>query len=194
MPTLLNNSNKGLSLVELQIAGAILAMVTLLIGSFYFTYTRFFNEEKTQITIASDNKIALDEIVTQTKESTNFVLGCSTCGGDTNSTSTILILEIWPLNNNKLPQDPGTTNFDYIVYKQNGNNFIKNIFPSAISTRPSQTEKILASDIKSVLYEYNLPADIANSTEVTITLESEKKSLIKTHTFSQSAKALLRNK
>lgn len=187
-------NQKGLSLVELQIAGAILAGATLLIGSIYFTYTRLFYEEKTQIEIASDNKIALSEITNQAKEATSLVMGCTLCGGDTNSSSTVLILQIWPLDASGLPQDPGTTNFDYIVYKLNGTNLIKNIFPSPISSRPNLTDKIIASNIKSLLFTYNLPADIASSKEVTVTLESEAKTLAKTHTYSQSAKALLRNK
>lgn len=185
---------KGLSLVELQIAGAILAGATLLIGAFYFTYTRFFYEEKTQITIASDNKNALDEVTTQIKESTKVATACTVCGADTTSSSTILILQIWPLDAGSVPKDPGTTNFDYIVYKLSGTDLVKNTFPSAVSTRPALANKILSSNIKSLLFEYDMPLDLANSSEVTITLTSEAKTLRKVHTYSQSAKALLRNK
>lgn len=187
------NRIKGLSLVELQIAGAILAGITLLLGSVYYMQTRMFGEEKANIQLASENQIAVEEITNQILESTGVVTNCTACVADTNSSSTVLILEFWPLDANGNPTDPLGTNYDYIVYKKTGTNLIKNVFASQASTRKAFTNKILSSLVKTVLFEYD-NADPAQATEVTLTLENETKSFIKTHTYSQNTKAKLRNK
>jgi len=188
----------ALSLVELQIAMVIFAGITLLIGSIYYAQTRLFGEEKKTIELSSENRIALDEVTNQTREAVSVVLGCTICGSVTDSSSTVLILSLWPLDSSGEIFEPTSGEYDYIVYKlddpPNSENLEKFIIPNGTTSQRINTSKILASSTKSILFQYNDPVNIDQSTEVTVTLTSEAKSYIKTHTFSQSSKAVLRNK
>lgn len=192
-PPMWNRFNFGLSLVELQVAMVIFGGIALLIGSVYFMQTKLFNEERINIQVASENKNAIDELANQVRASTSVITGCTTCGGDTDSSSTILILQLWPLDANSNPVDPMGTNYDFVVYKKNGTNLVKNIFPHATSTRLTLSAKIISSYVKTLAFAYN-NASPQQATEVTVTLTNEAKSFVKTHTYSQSAKAVLRNK
>lgn len=192
-PPMWNKFNFGLSLVELQVAMVIFGGIALLIGSVYFMQTKLFNEERINIQVASENKNAIDEMTNQVRASTSVITGCTTCGGDTDSSSTLLILQLWPLDASSNPTDPVGTNFDFVVYKKSGTTLVKSIFPHATSTRQSLSAKILSSYVKTLTFTYN-NANPQQATEVTVSLTNEAKSFVKTHTYSQSAKAVLRNK
>ena len=188
----------ALTLVELQIAVAISAGITLLIGSIYFAYTRLFANDKVSIHVASENRIAIDEITNQIRESPGVSTNCTICGGQTTSSQTVLILKIWPIDANGETFEPTSSEYDYIVYKldstPNDKNLIKQIFPNGVNSNRVQSTKILATDTKTLLFEYDSPLNLSNSANVTVTLTSEAKSFTKTYTVSQSSKSVLRNK
>jgi len=184
----------GLTLVELQIAIAIMAGLSFLFASIYYGQTRLFGEEKTTIKVASENRIALDEITNQIRESPGIILGCTICGTSTNSTSAILIISLWPIDSSGDLTEPTSGEFDYMVYRINGQNLLKEIFPNGTTSYRINTSKILASNVKTILFEYDTPLDIADASAVTVTLTTEAKSFTKTHTLSQESKAILRNK
>ena len=187
----------GLTLIELQIVIAIFGGISLITGAVYFTYTRLINEEKTTIEVASQNRNAIDEMTNQIREAQSVAMGCTICGGVSNSSSTVLILTLWPIDTSGDLFQPTSGEYDYMVYKldsaPNDKNLIKEIIPNGTTSSRINTSKILSSDVKTILFEYD-NASPALASEVTITLTNEKTSFVKTHTYSQQSKASLRNK
>ena len=189
--------NNGLSLIELQIVIAIFGGISLLTGAVYFAYTRLINEEKITIEVASQNRNAIDEMTNQVREAQSVAMGCTICGGVSNSSPAVLILTLWPIDTNGNLFQPAAGEYDYMVYKldsaPNQANLIKQIIPNGTTSSRINTSKITSSDVKTILFEYN-NASPALASEVTITLTNEKTSFVKTHTYSQQSKASLRNK
>ena len=187
----------GLSLLELQIVIAIFGGISLLTGAVYFAYTRLINEEKITIEVASQNRNAIDEMTNQIREAQSVAMGCTICGTVSDSSSTVLILALWPIDTSGKLFQPAAGEYDYMVYKldstPNDTNLIKQIIPNGTTSNRINTSKILSSDVKTILFEYN-DASPALASEVTITLTNEKTSFVKTHTYSQQSKASLRNK
>lgn len=181
----------GLTLVETLIAFGLSAVILIILAAFYLTQFKFFSGQNTSIDISSQNKIAIDEITNEIRESQSVAASC--CSSDTTS-STVLVLQIWPLNSNGDTQDPGTTNYDYIVYQRDSSNntITKKITPSGISSRQAGT-KIIASNVSDLQFTYDtVPSSSAE--EVTVTITTTAVSMGKTHTNTQTTSAILRNK
>jgi len=187
----------GLSLLELQIVIAIFGGISLLTGAVYFAYTRLINEEKTTIEVASQNRNAIDEMTNQIREAQSVAMDCTICGTVSDSSPTVLILALWPIDASGNLFQPAAGEYDYMVYKldstPNDKNLLKQIIPNGTTSSRINASKILSSDVKTILFEYN-NASPALASEVTITLTNEKTSFVKTHTYSQQSKASLRNK
>ena len=187
----------GLSLVELQVAIAISAGIALLVGGVYFAYTKLFNEEKVRVHVASQNRIAIDEITNQIRESPGISTNCTICGTQTTSSSTVLILKLWPIDANGEVFEPTSGQFDYIVYRldnpTNGTKLLKEIFPNGIDTSRIASSKILSTDVKTIQFTYD-NADLSLASEVTLDLTNEAKSFTRTHSISHTSNAVLRNK
>ena len=189
--------NPGLTLIELQIVIAIFGGISLLTGAVYFAYTRLINEEKITIEVANQNRNAIDEMTNQIREAQSVAMDCTICGTVSDSSSTVLILALWPIDTNGNLFQPATGEYDYMVYKldsaPNDTNLIKQIIPNGTTSSRINTSKILSSDVKTILFEYG-NASPALASEVTVSLTNEKISFVKTHTYSQQSKASLRNK
>ncbi|OGD87469.1 hypothetical protein A3D04_04070 [Candidatus Curtissbacteria bacterium RIFCSPHIGHO2_02_FULL_40_16b] len=187
----------GLSLIELQIVVAILGGIALVTGAVYYTYTRLINEERITIEIASQNRNAIDEMTNQIREAQSVAMGCTICGSVTDSTSQVLILSLWPIDAGGDLFAPTGNEYDYMVYRldsaPNDTNLLKEIIGNGTGSSRINTSKILASNVDSLEFAYD-NADPAQATEVAVTLTNQKTSFVKTHTLSQSSKALLRNK
>ena len=52
----------GFTIVELLTSISIIGLVSLLVASIYFAHFRLFSNQNTAIDVASENKLALDEI------------------------------------------------------------------------------------------------------------------------------------
>lgn len=185
-------NKKGLSLVEMLVAVILLAIVTLVAGDILIAHLRLFTGTSALIDITGTNKIVLDEMVNEVRESVSIVNTCTACGTDT-TTSTVLILKIWPLDASSNPYDSG--NYDYIVYKRDPadtSKVRKIIYPSASSTR-SASNKIISSDISNLNLTYN-NVDPAQASDVTIKIKSTVTISNKKQEVEREAKAVLRNK
>lgn len=185
----------GFTLIELLPGIALAGFVLLLVASIYLAHFRLSSDQNTAIDTSVQNKLAFDEITNQIRQSQAVVATCAPCGSDTTGTN-ILILQLWPLDQNNDPQDPSGTNYDYIEYKLNPANstqLIRKIFPSSISTRTAQT-RIVATNISSLTFGYD-NADPTQAIEITTTITTTKKTINgKAQTTTQSANAILRNK
>ena len=161
-------------------------------ASVYIAHFRLFSNQNTAIDVASQNKLALDEIVNQIRQSQSVVTTCADCAGDTTS-ATVLVLQLWPQDASDEPLDNG--NYDYIVYKRDATDntkLVRKIVADASSSRTSGT-KIIATTISDLQFTY----DNANPTqagEVTTSVTTTATSQGKTQTTTQKAKAVLRNK
>ena len=184
----------GLTLVEILISMGILAVIMSFIAIIYFAHFKLFSNQSTSIDVASQNRLAIEEITNQIRESQSVVTTCSACSGDTTG-SQILVLQIWPLTAQGEPFDPGGSNYDYMVYKKDpadNTKLLKKILPGAGSSRTSSS-KILVSDISDLQFAYD-NVDVTQAKEVTVTVTTSANSISKPQTYSQSSKATLRNK
>lgn len=184
----------GLTLLEVLIGLSIVGFIATLVISIYFAHFRLFSNQNTSLDVATQNKIALDEVTNQIRESQSVVTTCPNCGSDTTG-SGVLVLRLWPQDASGEPFDPGSTIYDYIVYKLDPSDytrFLKKIVADPASSRKS-SEKIIAVNISNLQFTYN-SADVTQASEITVTITTSAKSLNKTHTNTQSSKASLRNK
>jgi len=113
-------TEEGISLPELLISISLFGIVSILFVTIVLTNSRIFSDQKTNIHIASQNRIALDEMTNQIRESAE-VTNCPypSCNPAISSTLSTLVLKIWPIDASGNPFDPTTTTGpDYIVYKQ----------------------------------------------------------------------------
>ena len=205
-PVLLN-AKRGLSLVEVLIGMAILAFISLMVGSVYLAHFRLFSNQSTSIDVASQNRIALDEIINQIREGngvsqTASVNGCGGAKTSGTSPSPTVVVKLWPLDTTTGdPFDPGSsapdTDYDYVLYCVDSNNsFHKVIQKQTTGTASKRTDldKILATGAKTLQFTYDLaPPD---TTQVVVQLAIEAKNYDKKQIFStdQTGKAVLRNK
>lgn len=184
---------RGLSLVEFLVASAVLGLMATLVASIYLAHFRLFSNQSTQIDVTSQNKIALDEMTNQIRESESVVTTCANCGGDTTGAN-VIVLRLWPLDANGEPIDPNS-GYDYIVYRQDATDntkLVKKIIPDDQSSRAA-SEKVVSTSISSLTFTYN-DADVTLASEVTISLTTSAKSINKTQTATETSKAQLRNK
>lgn len=188
----LSKHKPAFSLLEFLIAFVMIGLVSFLIAAIYFTQLKIFSNQNKAIEIASQNKIALDEITNQIREAGAVPISCGACGGDSSGVN-VLILALWPIDSNKEPIDPGISNYDYIVYKRNAvnNTITKKVIPSAIGSRAA-SEKIVASSVSDLQFVYDVSPP--SSAEATITVTTTGTNLGNTQTNTQSAKGVLRNK
>lgn len=185
---------KGITLIEILIATTIMAILVLLVGTAYFAHFRIFSNQSTAMDVTTQNKLALDEITNQVRQSQSVAAGCSACGSDTTGAS-VLILQLWPLDAQGNPTDPGTSNYDYIEYKldQTGTKLTKITHPYSGSTRPAGTQ-IIASSLNNLQFTYDNPTP-ASADQITINISTTQTNLYgKTFTTTDSSIALLRNK
>lgn len=185
----------GFTLIELLAGLALAGFVLVLVASIYLAHFRLSSDQNTAIDTSVQNELAFNEITNQIRQSQAVVSTCTACGTDTTGAN-ILILKLWPLDQNNNPQDPSGTNYDYIEYKlspADPTQLIREIFPSPISTRTVGT-RIVATNISSIVFSYD-NADPTLATEITTTITTTKKTINgKTQTTTRSANAILRNK
>ncbi len=184
----------GLTLVEILVGIAVFGLITVLIAAIYLSHYKIYSNQNSQIDAASQSKVGIDEIVNQIRQSASVANSCTPCGSDTTSSS-VLILQLWPLDSNGDPKDPSSGNYDYIVYKKNPidiTQMIRKILPNASSTRKGGNQ-IISSNISSLTFTYN-NADPTQATKVTIVLTTSQAALGKTQTSTQTKVVDLRNK
>lgn len=186
-------SRQGLTLTELLVVMTLLAIVALVAGSIFIANLKLFRDETSIISITEDNKIALDEITNQIRESQSIAPTCTPCGADATNANT-LILQIWPLSASGEPFDGGG-NFDYIVYKRDAvdnTKMRKIVYPHPTSTRQS-LNKITLSNITTFTFTYNNVTPSLAS-EVTIKIKNSSNIRGKIQEVDRESKAVLRNK
>src|SRR3990167_3494256 len=187
----------GITLVELVTSIAILGVLSLMIGSVYLAHFRLFSSQSASIDTSAQNKIAIEEVSNQIRESNGVVDSClaqNPCGGHQSGNSK-LVLQLWPLNASGAPFDPTTNAPDYIVYRLNNppndKNFVKSVYPnlSILNTRKAMTDKILASNVQILAFSY-VPA-VPGTSEVTVSITTQPKNSKETP-FTQTVKVYLR--
>lgn len=177
-------------MVEIITGLGILGLVVFLAASVYFAHFRLFSNQVTSIDVASQNKLAIDEITNQIRESVAVAVSC--CSGPTETTSgTVLVLQLWGLD---ATGEPVSTITDYIVYKQDTTKLVKRIVPGAGSTRQGGTRTITGYLDTTNGLQFSYLPDMATAAQVTTTIQTSSRYGDKTQTVSQSSQATLRNK
>jgi hypothetical protein len=187
-------SKPGISFAEYMIAFAIFAIISMTAAGIYLAHFRLFTNQNTAIDVNTQGKMALDDITNQLRQSETIVATCASCGADTTGTTT-LILRLWPIDASLEPIDPAGANYDYILYKRNPGNtsqLIRITYPYATSTRKPGTH-VVAINIGNLQFTYD-NATPSQAAQVTVTVTTTATAGGKTQTFTDSAKADLRNK
>jgi len=203
---------KGMSIVEITTAIGIIGIISIMVVSIYFAYFRLFSNQSKTIDIANETRIAIDAITNQIRESSAVVSSCPVgspyngCGGSTTSTSATscnnttnysakVVLQLWPLDSNSNPTDPGSSNYDYVVIKRDDleNTKLKMItYPSSTSSRKSSS-LILSNEISCLSFTFD-NADPTQASEVTAGITNTTTQFGKNYTQSQETRAVIRNK
>lgn len=215
------NFKPALTLTELLIGMAILAMVGLMVGGVYITHFRLFSNQNTSIDVASANRIALDEITNQIREASavvatgTIVTACDAVTAQTSDADS-LVITLWPLDPSGEPRVPtdtpqnDPTKSDRIIYcvDTTKKNLIKSTVPTTdgTTTRTAVT-KILASNLATtnptngLAFTYyddsnTITATPANMYEIKTRLKISAKNFNNSQTFDSDieARAALRNK
>lgn len=194
--SLLKNKIRGVSLIELVTAIGLIGLVSVMVISVYVTHFRLFSNQSQSIDLANENRLALDEMAIQIKEAQAIISTCAACSGYTTGATTV-VLQLWPLDASGNPTDPGSTNYDYVVYKRDdlqNTKLVKITYSAAISTRKAGTD-VLANDVSNLQFTYS-PDNLTptTATEVAVTLTNTNTNMKKTNTITQSTEAHLRNK
>lgn len=188
------NCQNGFTLPEILVGLAVFGLISILVAGIYFAQFRLFANQNTSIEIANQARTALDEIVNQVRQSQQVAASC--CDGETTS-STTLILAIWSTNETGEPYQPSPSIFDYIVYKQDetdNTKLTKKTVPDSASSRNASTQ-IIATKLAPAGLQFSYDnKDPSAASEVTVNITTQGASGTKTHTITQSAKAILRNK
>lgn len=190
---ILNTFKSGVSLVELLIAMSIVGFLGVLIAALYLSHFKLFSSQNTRIEVASENKIALEEITNQIRESQGVAATCCTPVETTGAD--VLVLQIWPLNASGDPSEPNpspTPQYDYLIYKKVADTLKKKVVPAAGSTRPS-SDKIIASKISDLIFTYD-NADPTQAAQVTINLTTQNTVNNITQTDTHTSTAVIRNR
>src|SRR3990167_11290793 len=86
---------QALSLTELLIGMAILAIVGLMVAGVYMSHFRLFSNQSTNIDVASQNRVALDEMVNQIREGntiSSITVSGNSCSGSSGATTIVVRL------------------------------------------------------------------------------------------------------
>lgn len=209
---------KGLSIVELLIGIAILAVVSLMVGAVYLAHFRLFSRQSTGIEVSSQNRVALDEIVNQTREAESVRANCCSSPTLVTSSCSAIALRLWPLDANGDPTAPSDlandTLYDHVAYYVDASKNLIKITDGAVgSNRPNYATKILATNLSAITplpgcnsgleikYLDSLGADVTatptNAAQVVVQLKTTGKYYGQTPvdvSQVQEAKAVLRNK
>ncbi len=212
-----NNSQsllaQGLSLVELLVAVAILALVAFMVGSVYIAHFKLFSNQNTSIAVESQNRIALDEMVNQIRSASSvstYPIFTSACPGTFFRSGTgSIVLSLWPLDSNGNPQTPAPPGddgtFDHIGYCVSSNNNLIKIISTVSGSSRTPSTKILATGLatpQGLWLNYfdssgaSADGNPSNAAQVQIRLIINQLNFDKRQTFTsdQTVKAVLRNK
>src|SRR3989338_4041083 len=75
------NCQNGFTLGELIVGLGIVGIISVLIASPYFGFFRLFLNQFTAVDVASQNRLALDEIVNQIRQGESTLLSSTICDG-----------------------------------------------------------------------------------------------------------------
>ncbi len=201
------NAKSGLSLAELLIGMAILAFVSLMVASVYLTHFRLFSNQSTDINVASQNRVALDEIIHQIQEgngvsSTASITGCGGPKTSGTSPSPTVVVKLWPLDpTTGDPFDPGSsapdTAYDYVLYCTDSNNNLHKVIQkqtTGTASKRTNSDKILATGATTLQFTYNLAPPDTTQVVVQLAISAQNYDKRQTYSTDQTAKAVLRNK
>lgn len=190
----------GVSLVELLIFIALFGVISIFLAVIVMTNSRLFNDQKTNTYLATQNQLALDEMVNQVREAQDFAT-CPTpiCPIQEISNTLQLVLSLWPLDpitGDPYQPVPASPVYDYMVYKWDSSTkgLTKYTYTIGAPSKRIANQDIIAKDVTNFTLSYNVYPLAPATSQVTIYLENQTSSLRKTFNFNQTAKAILRNK
>src|SRR3989337_1585307 len=134
---------------------SIVGFMGVLIAALYFSHFKLFSSQNTRIEVASENKIALEEMTNQIRESQGVAAVC--CSPVETTSADVLVLQIWPLNASGDPSEPNpspTPQYDYIVYKKSADALTKKVVPATGSTRQAKDD-IIAVKVSALTFTYD---------------------------------------
>ncbi|MDD5693187.1 MAG: prepilin-type N-terminal cleavage/methylation domain-containing protein [Patescibacteria group bacterium] len=181
---------KGVTLVELLIAIALMGTIVIAISTMYIIGFKTFREELAQSQLESNAQTILDEITNDTKNAQSVEETYDSYASGANS----IILKTPAIDSNKAIIYSGNSMlFDRIIYYYENNKIHKITFAelSSIRYRENNIDKVI--DNKTLQLNFIYDPDAVSATLVTINVSSHQQVGKINRTISLVSKARLRN-
>ena len=133
----------GITIIEIVIGLALLGLVSLFVYSIFATQIRLFVGQIIGIGVSSQNKIALEDITTQTRQAESIVITCPTCQADETTDTNSVVYKLWGLDSGG---NPTSSYFDYVAIKQVGTDLKRIVYKDPSSSRTA-SEDIIATHL-----------------------------------------------
>jgi prepilin-type N-terminal cleavage/methylation domain-containing protein len=175
----------GFTLVELVIVVALVGVLSLVVTGLFIGQNRIYKTQTAELGVNAGARNALDDIdfFVRTSSGTLASYSSFTAGSDT------LILQVQSINASE-QLIPGSS--DFVVFYLSGEDLIREIFPDALSTRPSGTKK-LASYVTGLVITYdNMDYSLVTQIDTDLTIQEDAK--FQTRSITASSKSRIRNK
>jgi len=189
------SKTRGLSLIEILIAMAIVAVILIALLSLYTTGQKYFINESTRADTLQDSQYPLAWITRDVKEALQVL---SSWGSYTTS-SNCLVLEIPSVDSSGVIIDI-SADFDYIIYRLNSNKLERIIDAlDGVSSRTDDT-RVLAENTNSLVFAFfdsqgaELTSGFDAASSINIALSSSRQGVGRTFQETLNAGVKLRNK
>lgn len=183
-------NNKGLTLIELLISVVILGIILITFTSLYVMGLRIYQSEFRNSNLQAENRIVLDRIMKDTKQSSAIDTIYSTYTSNTTDTLILMTPSI-DVNGDFLYDGQGEFITDTIVYHKTNSDLQKITDPDQNSTRVAGT-KTLISNVTTFAITYT--PDIATAKSVEVNLVTSDTAGKDTLTVNNRSSTVLRNK
>lgn len=179
---------KGFTVLELTIAMALLAILSVIIATIVIRSGIIFEKQTGSVEVGLSNRFVLDDIAQQVRTA-KLVESNFTGDGQNFTTGTdTLILKLPSIDNSGAAI---ANTFDRVVYYLNAGKINKKVFPDAASSRKKITQ-ILTTTTKTLKFAYN-NSNVASTSAVTVDLTTIKKLPSGDRENSDKIEAVLRN-
>jgi len=182
------SKKRGFTVLELTIAIAILAILSLIIATIIIRSGIIFEKQQGNVETGLANRFVLDEI-SQNVRAAKQVEESFISGPDNYTTGTAtLILKIPAIN---AAGETISGVFDRVVFYKDSEKIIKKVYPDSQSTR-KQISQILTITTRTLNFSYN-NADVTAASAVTVDLTTVKKLPSGERVNSDKIEVVLRN-
>lgn len=161
---------KGLSIVELLIAIMLLALIMAAVSSIFSVALKNYRVSFSQSTLQREVNLSIDSITRRVKQSVEIPETLPEALGDTEKSSTVLILALPAIDDNEnFIYNGDTLEKDYYIYYLDGSGLHKSVSANPLSSR-NDSDNLILSEISNLTFSYTPNSPGAEITKVDISV------------------------